>query len=264
MTDTPLPESVKPEDQVTELTPQVEEKPSAEAVTEAEAQTSEPGTVTGKPGDAKPETRENARIRQLVDERKAEQAKRVEAENVAAFYRQQAEALQPKPAGTELDYPDQASFIVAKMKEATVQAQQDAARQSAQQAESMALAARERAYQSRVEEFKDRAPDYEQVAQNPNLMITPLMADAIKESESGAAVAYYLGKNPAEAARIAQMSPVGQATAIGRLEERVTMPQKRTTSAPPPPKTISGTPSPSAPNFEDMDYEAYKKARKAK
>ena len=91
-----------------------------------------------------------------------------------------------------------------------------------------------------MEEFRDRAPDYDQIVGNPNLTITPLMADAIKESDNGASVAYYLGKNPDEAARIARMSPVQQAAAIGRLEAKVTTPAKRSTQAPPPVKTVSG------------------------
>jgi hypothetical protein len=67
-----------------------------------------------------------------------------------------------------------------------------------------------------------------------------MMAEAIREAENGPAIAYYLAKNPAESHRIASLSPVAQAAAIGRLEGKVTVPTPRTTQAPPPVKTASG------------------------
>ena len=259
-----LPESVKQGNAVTESQTETKEglQPSEAATNEADSKASEPGTVTGK--SEKPESRENARIRQLVDERKQALAKLAEAEEQAKFFKQQAAALKPKPAGNEADHPDAASYLSAKIREVMSEAQQAAAMQSAQQAEALANVSRERAYQTRVDEFRDRASDYDQVVGNPNLTITPLMADAIKESESGAAVAYYLGKNPDEAARIARMSPVGQASAIGRLEAKVTLPEKRTTGAPPPVKTVTGGVGTAQPELADMSYEDYRKSRMGK
>ena len=94
------------------------------------------------------------------------------------------------------------------------------ARQAAQAQELAAKAAQE-AWSETVAEFRQRVPDFDAVALNPNLSITPVMADAIRESGRGGEIAYYLSKNPAEAARIAVLPPVSQATAIARLGEVV-------------------------------------------
>jgi hypothetical protein len=261
--DQSLTDSVKPEE-VTASTPEAQATPSTEAAkTEADKPSSSPENVTGK-SDAEPESRANARIRQLVEERKQALAKLAEAEEQAKFFRTQAEALKPKPAGDEKDHPDQASYLSAKVREVMSEAQQAAAMQSARQAEALAFASRERAYQTRVDEFKEKASDYDQVVGNPNLTITPLMADAIKEIDRGPEVAFYLGKNPDEAARIARMSPVGQTTAIGKLSARLTLPEKRTTGAPPPVKTVSGGVGTAQPELADMSYEDYRNQRMGK
>lgn len=47
---------------------------------------------------------------------------------------------------------------------------------------------------------------------------TPVMGEAIRESDVGTDIAYHLATHPAEAQRIAQLSETGQARAIGRLE----------------------------------------------
>jgi hypothetical protein len=69
---------------------------------------------------------------------------------------------------------------------------------------------------------------------------TPDMAEAIRESELGADVAYHLAKNPDEARRIAGLSPYSQVRELGRIEATIsaassTTPKaKSTTSAPQP------------------------------
>ncbi len=66
------------------------------------------------------------------------------------------------------------------------------------------------------------------------------MADAIRELSRGPEIAYYLGRNPAEASRIASLPPVSQATAIARLEARIDAPQASVSKAPEPVGTLSG------------------------
>ena len=73
-------------------------------------------------------------------------------------------------------------------------------------------------------------PDFEEVAEGDNVTITPTMANAIWTSETGPAVAYYLGQNPEEAARIAKLDPLQAIKAIGKIESRL----EADTSAPAP------------------------------
>jgi hypothetical protein len=104
-------------------------------------------------------------------------------------------------------------------------------------------------YQTKEEEARDKYDDFEQVAYNPNLPVTDVMAQTIQALDNGPDVIYYLGSNPKEAQRIAQMSPFMQAKEIGRIEAKLSdsPPTRRTSTAPAPiaPVTArtSGTPA---------------------
>jgi len=91
-------------------------------------------------------------------------------------------------------------------------------------------------YHDREEKAREKYTDFEQVAYNPALPITTVMAQTIQASEVGPDVAYYLGANPKEAERISRLAPFLQAKEIGRIEAKLAdaPPVKRTTSAPAP------------------------------
>ena len=101
------------------------------------------------------------------------------------------------------------------------------------------------AYHEKEEDARSKYDDFEQVAYNPSIRITPMMAEAIQSSEAGTDVAYYLGANPKEAERNSRLSPISQAKEIGKLEAKLVSdpPVKRTSSAPAPisPVTAKGS-----------------------
>ena len=99
----------------------------------------------------------------------------------------------------------------------------------------------EDAYAEREEEARAKYDDFDQVAYNPNLRITDVMAETIKASEAGTDLAYWLGSNPKEADRISRLSPLLQAREIGKIEAKLSAepPQKKTTSAPEPIRPVS-------------------------
>ena len=105
------------------------------------------------------------------------------------------------------------------------------------------------AYHDKEEEVRAKYDDFEQVAYNPNLPITTVMAQTIQASDIGPEVAYHLGANPKEAERISKLSPFLQAKEIGKLEAQLTSnpPIKKTSNAPSPisPVTARTTGSPS-------------------
>jgi len=104
-------------------------------------------------------------------------------------------------------------------------------------------------YQEREEAARDKYDDFEQVAYNPKLNITNVMAETIQSSDVGPELAYYLGSNPKDADRIARLTPFMQAKEIGKIEAKLAAepPMKRTTSAPAPISPVnarsSGSPS---------------------
>jgi len=92
------------------------------------------------------------------------------------------------------------------------------------------------AYSEREEDARNKYDDFEQVAYNPSLPITTVMAQTIQASEIGPEVAYYLGVNPKEAERISKLAPFLQAKEIGKVEAKLAAnpPVKKSTNAPNP------------------------------
>ncbi len=115
------------------------------------------------------------------------------------------------------------------------------------------------AYQDREEDARDKYEDFEQVAYNPNLPITTVMAQTIQASEIGPEVAYYLGANPKEAERISRLEPMIQAKEIGRIEAKLVTdpPVKKSTSAPSPISPVTARNS-GNPTFDTTDPRSVK------
>lgn len=92
------------------------------------------------------------------------------------------------------------------------------------------------AFAQRAEQAREKYDDWDSVVQNPTLTITAGMAEVIRASEIGPEIAYHLGTNPTEAARIARLNPFLQAKEIGRLEAKLVAnpPTKKTSAAPAP------------------------------
>jgi hypothetical protein len=85
------------------------------------------------------------------------------------------------------------------------------------------------------------------------------MAHTIQASDIGPDVIYWLGSNPKEANRIAQLPPILQAKEIGKLEATLTSnpPVKRTSTAPAPIAPVTAR-SNGAPAFDTTDPRSIK------
>jgi hypothetical protein len=129
-------------------------------------------------------------------------------------------------------------------------AQREAAKQQSQVLES---------YHEKEEEARSKYEDFEQVAYNPKLPITNVMAEAIQSSDIGPELAYHLGTNPKEADRISKLSPLAQAKEIGRIEAKLAAdpPVKRTSSAPAPISPVSAR-STGSPAYDTTDPRSIK------
>lgn len=121
-------------------------------------------------------------------------------------------------------------------------------------------------WDGRQEAFAAKTPDYYEKIDG-DWVCSPVMADAIRTSEDGAAVAYHLANNPDEARRIAALNPLAAVRELGRLEAKLATPAanpsptpepKRISDAPTPPPQIRGNGgrfkvSPDTENFEDFE-----------
>lgn len=115
------------------------------------------------------------------------------------------------------------------------------------------------AYSEREEEARSKYDDFEQVAYNPSLPITTVMAQTIQASEIGPEMAYYLGTNPKEADRISKLPPFLQAKEIGKIEAKLASdpPVKKSTSAPAPISPVTAKSS-GAPAYDTTDPRSVK------
>jgi hypothetical protein len=96
-----------------------------------------------------------------------------------------------------------------------------------------ALGAVKRVWSKRVERAVEARPDFRQVTEAPTLPISPAMGVAMMRTANPEDVAYHLGTNPKEAARIAKLSsPLAQSVEIGKLAERLAGNRSNATHAP--------------------------------
>lgn len=201
-----------------------------------------------------------ARIQELVAERNA-------VTEYAEYWRQRAMELmraagklppeggaksEPPPKLEDFDstekwaeaYREWSQQFISRKVETTVEAKTREQREAEKRAETIA------AWQQRLTAFAEKKPDALAVI-GGRVPITKEMSEVIIASELGPEIAYHLGTHPAEAARIARMSPPQQAAAIGRLEARLeaekqarggnpTPPRRQVPKAPPPPTPIDG------------------------
>jgi len=213
-------------------------------------------TVVSEPEAVAPENEEPKVAKTFTqDELDAAIGKRLAREQ-RKWEREQARVQQPAAAQTaapsldQFESVDQYADALAFQKAEHLIAKRDADRVRMDTAE---------AYQDREEEARAKYEDFEQVAYNPRLPITGVMAETIQSSDIGPDIAYYLGTNPKEADRISRLSPFMQAKELGKVEAKLSdnPPVKKTTSAPPPIAPISGRGS-GVPAYDTTDPRSIK------
>ena len=151
----------------------------------------------------------------------------------------------PTASVDQFESPEAYAEALAYQKAEELLAKREAAKQQSQVLES---------YQEREEAAREKYDDFEQVAYNPKLPITNVMAETIQSSDIGPELAYYLGTNPKDAERISRMTPLAQAKEIGKIEAKLAAepPVKRTTSAPAPISPVTARSS-GSPAFDTTD-----------
>lgn len=122
------------------------------------------------------------------------------------------------------------------------------------------------AYEDMTAYGSEKYDDFEEVI-NASNSVTPGMAAAILDVDDPdiqADVAYFIGQNPKEAARIARLPERRQIAEIGKLEAKLSekpKPQKKASKAPAPIKPVGGAKTPSSEIKETMSYDDFMKVR---
>lgn len=117
-------------------------------------------------------------------------------------------------------------------------------------------------YQERQREARTSISDFEEVMKGAaNLTVSHAIGQLLLESEKSAVIEYHLAKNPALLDRLNAMSPLSAAKEIGRLEDRLSLPNPKTaTKAAPPINAPKGGAAPTVDlsKMSMADYVAYR------
>jgi hypothetical protein len=227
----------------------------------------QPGSGAGDPA-ATPtgDKGEQERKKQSAQERINEvTAKRREAERrEAAALARVAELerrLQPPPVNAPLEEVDR-----YERRKDLVDWRADELRVEAAAAKRDAAQATYEKFVARAEAVADRIPDLIERFSDQSLPVSPVMAEFVADSDKGAEIAHFLADNRAEAARIASLSPAHQGIELARLEGKLSVaPQVRKVStAPNPPSTVTGNPSPASKTTEELSVSEMQAAFKKK
>lgn len=175
---------------------------------------------------------------------------RYEAERQAEYWKQRAsQTVDPDTLGYE-------DGMAERFQQRLRQEQADTAKETASQ-----LAAEAFNYRETI--GREKYADYDAVTRNPNVPITPAMAEIIRDSDVGPDLAYHLGKNLTEAARIAALPQARQAAELGRLEERITAPKALPKQPPAPVEPVNAIASGGQKAPEEMTMAEFKAWREA-
>lgn len=257
------------EQQPAESTPV--ETPPAEAPAETPA-SDEPPTPEKKNGVQK-------RIDELTRE-KYELARQTQALQEIAKRQEQelqriAEAQRQQQLQGQKPTPDQFNYDAAAYEQALDQfyqrqyAEQRQAEERAYQQQQAALAEQQRqmTLQAQVDKAASQYADFNEVVSNPALpnlnAVAPAVVEALTGSEKFADLAYYLGKNVAEAHRIAALPPVQAVRELGKLEAMLSRPAPRQSKAPDPVPIVGGNETVDK-DPSTMTFAEYKKWRSVK
>lgn len=228
------------ENQVSE---QIAEIPAPEAVETASTATDAAPSPEGTPVEAA-KTFTQEELDAAIGKRLAREQRKWERE-------QQFKATEPARPAVELKHDNFDSTEAYADALAVQKAEKLIQQREMQKAQSEAVAV----YHDREEDARAKYDDFDQVAYNPRLPVTDVMAATIQQSDIGPDLAYYLGSNPKEADRISRLQPFLQAKELGRLEVKLSSepaPAKKVTTAPAPISPVTPS-SKNAPSYDTTD-----------
>lgn len=262
---TPAPEGVAP---AVESTPKPDTQPRAPsgqfASKDAPPPATEPSATTEVEA-AKPEAPEpdaepkRNRVKERIDA--------LTAEKHAAL--REANALKARLAALEQQRPrqvDAADYEGQQREQFRSVLREETQSQTAEQYQAAVTKAQEAqrdTFLAKVEAVRERIPDIDVSLRTfAQLPVSEHAAEIIAESDKAAEIAHYLAQNPREAYQIHSMSPAQQGRALAQIEQRFSLPSKRTSSAPPPPPIVSGANATATKSPSEMSAAEYVAMRK--
>ena len=242
------------------VTPETPEAPSEEkvdgplsddALEAADEQAEEEKAEEEKP--------KKSRFQERIDKLTAD---KYAAEREARQLREKIErmAARERPPVDENDYD---AIEKDRLRRAFEETEKERFSEEAEYKSAEAQSARQELFRAKLEAARDRIPDLEEsIRLFAQLPVTPDSAEIIADSDKAAEIAHYIGKNPQLAYEIAQMSPANQGRAIAQIENRVSLPAKRVSQAPPPAPKLKPSAAPQSRDPSEMSAAEYVAWRK--
>jgi len=169
----------------------------------------------------------NLRFSDLTEKRKAAEARAAEAEAKAQEALKKAAELEAKlnPPKEDVepdpkDFPDAFAYNKALVKWEL--AQRDKA--EAEKQEKARQETQRQAWMNRLESFKSKTEDYDDVIAASTVIVSEEMKQSIWESDAGPHILYYLAQHPEEAERMSKLTVGGMWREMGKLEAKLTAP----------------------------------------
>lgn len=238
---------------------EVKENPEPKAESENESPAEPEGEKEGDEGTKKP-TRAQQRISEIYAQKKEAEARAAAAWAEVARVKKEMQQIAERKADPNLSYEEQDALRV---REAVKGERFQDAVASAQVHEQMAVRAMQETFAAKVEAARERMPDFDQVFTDAT-PISRIGAEFVANSDKAADIAYHLGKNPREAARIASLPDWQQGVELARIEAKVSAPPVRKISqAPKPVATLSGGSAPTVKDPANMSASEYMEWRQA-
>jgi hypothetical protein len=234
------------------------------------------GETTETKADEKPKLSEEEQAKaaseaaKTLNERKQSARERVqqavsrqrESERREAALRREVEELRAKLSPPDPNkFDDNADYTVAKIEHSQTVREIAKSEKQIQEVEQEKTAAIAEAWKSRSAEYSAEVPDFDDIVYGKlNDRISSSTATMLAKMEAGPAVAYNLGKNLEEAARIERLPDLERAIELGLLAGKLTTPAPRkVTTAPTPIDAISGNKPSNSLSYEKMSNEDYAK-----
>jgi hypothetical protein len=245
---------------------QQEAEPAKAVQTESE----QPKTETETPSEqtAADKTFTQAELDEIVQKRIAKLERKLDKQRIESETRAKvlAEVNQPKEEAPSKPIPDNFTTTEDYLE---ALAEYKADQKFAELTQKQKDAERETKYKSEVERQNERKADmirtgegkyddFEDIVANARTEISEPAYLAILETDNAADIVYHLAKHPAEADRIAALSPYAQAKEIGKLEDKLASKPVKLSNAPTPMTQVKGAQS-IPKSIEDMTLAEYEK-----
>ena len=221
------------------------------------------GEVDDKKQDEPVKTFTQAEVDAMVQKRLLKEERRVHR-RVEQQLREQSEAKVREIEPRRDEFRDDDAYLQAQIEHL---AEKKAAEKLSQREQAEEANRRSESFLEKAEKVAERYSDFQAVVGNPALRINDEMAEFISESDLGADLAYFLGKNPTRAAEIAGLSPIKAARELTRIEgELAARPKATPSKAPEPisPVGVRGKASSSSLPSDSDDIETWMRKEQAR